>query len=79
MLNNRVHPFRLDLESGTDALTAPAWIAMGGEATIALYELLEPHHDSFVARINATAGLRWMPAVRQGSTSRTGHLARQLA
>ena len=24
-----------------------------------------PHHDAFLARINATAGPRWMPAIRQ--------------
>jgi hypothetical protein len=56
--------FRLDLEARTDALTAPAWDAVGADATRAFCELIEPHHDAFVARINATAGPRWMPAVR---------------
>ena len=52
--------FRLDLE----ARTAPAWDAVGAEATRAFCELIEPHHHAFVARIDATAGPRWMPAVR---------------
>ncbi len=56
--------FRLDLETRTDALTAPAWAAVGVDATRAFCELVEPHHDAFVARIDATAGPRWMPAVR---------------
>ena len=56
--------FRLDLEARTDALTAPAWDAVGVETTRAFCELIEPHHDAFVARIDATAGSRWMPAVR---------------
>lgn len=56
--------FRADLEARTDALTAPAWRAVGATATLELCELVEPHHDAFVARIDATAGPRWMPAVR---------------
>ena len=56
--------FRLDLETRTDALTAPAWQAVGEEATTAFCELIEPHHDAFLAKIDATAGPRWMPALR---------------
>jgi hypothetical protein len=56
--------FRLDLEARTDTLTAPAWDAVGADATRAFCKLIEPHHDAFVARIDATAGPRWMPAVR---------------
>ena len=63
-INDAGHRFRLDLEARTDALTAPAWHAVGDEATRAFCELVEPHHDAFVARIDATAGPRWMPAVR---------------
>lgn len=63
-LNAEGHSFRRDLEDRTDALTAPAWQAAGEDATVAFCELIEPHHDAFVARINATAGPRWMPAVR---------------
>lgn len=63
-LNDEGRRFRLDLESRTDALTAPAWQAVGDDATRGFCELVEPHHRAFVARIDATAGPRWMPAVR---------------
>jgi len=63
-LNDAGRRFRLDLEARTDALTAPAWDVVGLDSTLALCELVEPHHDAFVARIDATAGPRWMPAVR---------------
>lgn len=63
-LNDDGRRFRQDLEARTDALTAPAWKAVGPEATTAFCELIEPHHDAFVARIDATAGPRWMPVVR---------------
>ena len=56
--------FRLDLETRTDALTAPAWRAVGEEATTTFCELIEPHHAGFLAKIDATAGPRWMPALR---------------
>ncbi|MFV0318373.1 MAG: SCO6745 family protein [Microthrixaceae bacterium] len=64
-INDAGRDFRLDLEERTDELTAPAWQAVGEEATVAFCEAIEPHHDAFVARIDATAGQRWMPAVRQ--------------
>ncbi|MEM7272180.1 MAG: hypothetical protein AAF547_03780 [Actinomycetota bacterium] len=56
--------FRLDLERRTDELTAPAWQAVGEATTRAFCEAAEAHHDAFVARIDATAGPRWMPALR---------------
>jgi hypothetical protein len=56
--------FRHALETRTDVLTAPAWRALGEELTVELCELVEPLHDGFVARIDATAGPNWMPAVR---------------
>ena len=56
--------FRRELEERTDALTVPAWKAVGDRATTALCELAEAHHDAFVQRIDDTAGPRWMPAVR---------------
>lgn len=64
VLNSDGHRFRRDLEARTDALTVPAWQAVGEEATVAFCELVEPHHDAFVAKIDATAGPRWMPALR---------------
>ncbi|MCP3939695.1 MAG: hypothetical protein GY708_30495 [Actinomycetia bacterium] len=63
-LNDEGRTFRLDLEARTDTLTAPAWREVGGDATATFCDLIEPHHAAFVARIDATAGPRWMPAVR---------------
>ncbi len=63
-LNDAGRAFRLDLEARTDALSTPAWQAVGLDATTAFCELIEPHHDSFLNRINDTAGPRWMPALR---------------
>ncbi|MEM9565366.1 MAG: hypothetical protein AAGA93_22275 [Actinomycetota bacterium] len=58
------HRFRVDLERRTDALTAPAWQAVGRDETEAFCAAVEAHEDAFLARIDATAGPRWMPAVR---------------
>jgi hypothetical protein len=66
-LNDRARSFRLDLERRTDELTAPAWRAVGEATTRALCDAVEPFHDAFVARIDSTAGPRWMPAVRHRS------------
>ncbi len=63
-LNDAGRRFRVDLEHRTDALTAPAWRAVGAEPTEAFCRAVEAYHDAFVARIDATAGPRWMPAVR---------------
>ena len=63
-VNERGRLFRRDLEARTNALTAPAWEAVGREATEGFCVLLERYHEAFVARIDATAGPRWMPAVR---------------
>ena len=63
-LNDQGRRFRLHLEARTDALTAPAWKEVGENATTRFCSLVEPHHSAFVARIDATAGPRWMPAVR---------------
>lgn len=63
-LNEAGREFRLDLERRTDDLTAPAWQAAGEATTVSFCNAIEPHHDAFLARINATAGERWMPALR---------------
>ena len=63
-VNDAGRRFRLDLERRTDELTAPAWQAVGEAATVAFCDAVDAHHDAFVARIDATAGPRWMPAVR---------------
>lgn len=64
VINDEGRAFRHDLESRTDALTEPAWRAVGEDATRRLVEAVEPHHEAFVRRIDETAGPRWMPAVR---------------
>jgi len=48
----------------TDALTEPAWRWVGEDTTTALCNLVEPFHHRFVARMDETAGPRWMPALR---------------
>lgn len=67
-LNDAGRTFRLELERRTDELTAPAWQAVGESATRALCDAVEAHHDALLARIDATAGPRWMPAARQRAT-----------
>ncbi len=64
-LNDAGREFRLDLERRTDELTAPAWQGVGEASTVAFCAAVEPHHQAFVDRIDATAGARWMPALRQ--------------
>lgn len=63
-LNDEGRQFRKELERRTDELTAPAWKAIGETVTRAFCEAVEPHHEAFLARVNATAGPRWMPALR---------------
>jgi len=63
-LNDTGRRFRLDLERRTDELTSPSWQAAGEAATLAFCDAVERHHEAFVARIDATARPRWMPAVR---------------
>lgn len=63
-LTDEGRAFRVDLEHRTDEITAPAWQAAGEEATTAFCSAVERHHEAFVARIDATAGPKWMPAVR---------------
>jgi hypothetical protein len=56
--------FRAQLEQRTDEICAQMWEAFGEARTVAFCELMEPHHDAFIAQIDATAGPRWMPAAR---------------
>ncbi|MFP4513144.1 MAG: SCO6745 family protein [Acidimicrobiales bacterium] len=63
-INEEGRRFRLELERRTDELTAPAWQAAGEHTTVSFCEAIEPHHDAFLARVDATAGKRWMPAMR---------------
>ena len=56
--------FRADLERRTDEICGQMWEAFGEANTVAFCELMEPHHDACLARIDATAGPNWMPAAR---------------
>ena len=56
--------FRTELEDRTDEICGQMWEAFGEERTRELCELIEPHHDACLARIDATAGPNWMPASR---------------
>lgn len=71
-INDTGRRFRQELERRTDELTAPAWKAVGETATRAFCDAVEPHHEAIVARIDATAGPRWMPALR--TTNREAEL-----
>ena len=55
---------RQHLEDRLDDLCAPGWQALGVERTRALVDLVAPHAEALVARVDATAGPRWMPAAR---------------
>ncbi|MEM9653837.1 MAG: hypothetical protein AAGA65_17220 [Actinomycetota bacterium] len=67
-LNDEGRRFRRRLEERTDELTAPAWRAVGRSTTVAFCDAVDAHHDAFLARIDATAGPRWMPAIRGGAS-----------
>jgi hypothetical protein len=56
--------FRLDLEDRTDEICGRMWELLGEDRTVELCEIIEPHHDACLARIDATAGKGWMPAAR---------------
>lgn len=55
---------RQSLEDRLDDLCAPGWQAFGEDRTLHLIDLVEPHGARLVARIDETAGPRWMPAAR---------------
>lgn len=55
---------RIELERRTDEICGQMWESLGEDLTIALCELLEPHHDAFLTRIDEWAGPNWMPASR---------------
>ncbi len=63
-LNEAGRAFRLDLEHRTNQLTAPAWQEVGEAASLTSCDAVEAHQAAFLARIDATAGARWMPAIR---------------
>ncbi len=56
--------YRQELEDRLDDLCTAAWRHLGVEGTDAFLALVEPVGDRLVARIDETAGPRWMPAAR---------------
>ncbi|MFZ4811938.1 MAG: SCO6745 family protein [Ilumatobacteraceae bacterium] len=56
---------RDSIEAHTDRLCEAAWRHLGEERTVAFCETVEPHGPTLMARIDATAGLNWMPAARE--------------
>ncbi len=55
---------RDQIESRTDELSSVLWQTLGESVTVALCEVIEAHTDALTARIDATAGESWMPAIR---------------
>ncbi len=56
--------YRQELEDRLDRLCAPAWQALGEDATTRFLDLVEPVGSRLVDRIDQTAGPNWMPAAR---------------
>ncbi len=56
--------YRQELEDRLDDLCTPGWQALGQARTRQLVELVEPYAQTFIERIDQTAGPRWMPAAR---------------
>ena len=55
---------RQALEDRLDDRTAITWDLLGEEATAAFLDLVEPVGPALMARVDATAGPKWMPAGR---------------
>ena len=55
---------RASLEDRLDDITANAWQHLGEVDTIRFCELVESVGDRLIARVDATAGEKWMPAGR---------------
>lgn len=56
--------YRQGIEDRLDDLCASGWKCFGAAATRAFCDLVEPVGERLLARIDATAGPRWMPAAR---------------
>ncbi|MEY2957542.1 MAG: hypothetical protein RLZZ01_110 [Actinomycetota bacterium] len=62
---------RQALEDRLDDLCAPGWQHLGRDTTTRFCDLIEPVGERLLARIDATAGPRWMPAARTRTASAT--------
>ncbi len=56
--------YRQELEDRLDELCTVAWRHLGEADTRRFLELAEPHGPALMARIDETAGPKWMPAGR---------------
>lgn len=56
--------YRQGIEDRLDDLCAPGWRHLGAGTTRTFCDLVEPVGERLLARIDATAGPRWMPAAR---------------
>ena len=55
---------RAEIEATTDRLSERAWRELGAARTEAFLDLVEPHGERLLDRIDRTAGPNWMPAAR---------------
>jgi hypothetical protein len=63
--------YRQELEDRLDRLAGEPWRLLGIDLSRRLVDLVDPVGDVLMARIDATAGPKWMPAGRAwGSTNR---------
>jgi len=67
-VNDAGRQLREEIEVRTDELCVAIWQAVGSDATIGLCDLIDEHEADFMARVEATAGSGWMPAVRARKT-----------
>ena len=56
--------FRQQLEDLTDQLSERAWRNLGETKTRKFCDLVMPHSQTLLSRIDKTAGENWMPAAR---------------
>lgn len=62
---------REDLERETNRQSERAWRHLGDAITQRVCDIIEPHGQTFLARIDATAGENWMPAARDSRRNPT--------
>jgi hypothetical protein len=64
LVNEAGVAYRQSLEDRLDDLAAAAWRHLGEHRTVEFVDLIEPVGDRLLARVDATAGPKWMPAGR---------------
>ena len=60
--------YRQSLEDRLDTLAAEPWRRLGPDLSQRFIQLLEPATESLLARVDVTAGPKWMPAGRRHTT-----------